>query len=213
MDAGAQMCELDAQLTADGFAVVIHDDTVDRTTDGCGAVAAMSLAEIRRLDAGGRFDAAFAGARVPTLQEVIELAKGRSALNVELKGAAVESEVCRLLRAHEVVSDTIVSSFDWNALAAARKIEPALGLGVLADRRADAMLEAAAHLHALSVHPRYDLVSEALVERAHREGFKVLVWTIDNVARMRRMVALGVDGIMTNYPARLAGMLAAEKAG
>jgi len=212
IDAGAQMCELDVQLTCDGAAVVIHDDSVDRTTDGRGAVASMSLEQIRRLDAGRRFGARFAGERVPTLAEVIELTRGKCALNVELKGAAVEAEVCRLLQAYDVVGDTIVSSFDWNALAAARKIDPALPLGVLTDRRGDAMLQAAARLNAVSVHPRYDLVSAALVEKAHREGFKVLVWTIDNVARMRRMIRLGVDGIMTNYPARLAALMAEEKA-
>lgn len=212
IEAGAQMCELDAQLSADGVAVVIHDDTVDRTTDGRGAVASMSLTELRRLDAGGRFGARFAGARIPTLDEVLDLAKGRCALNVELKAEGVEAEVCRLVRAHDALADTIVSSFDWDSLAAARRIEPALALGVLADRRADAMLEAASRLGALSVNPRYDLVNAAMVKRAHESGLQLLVWTIDKPARMRRMIAMGVDGIMTNYPARLAALLAQESA-
>jgi glycerophosphoryl diester phosphodiesterase len=212
IEAGAQMCELDVQLTADGVAVVIHDETVDRTTDGRGAVAAMTLAEIRPLDAGRKFGAAFAGARVPTLEEVLILAQGRCGLNVELKGAGVEREVCRLLRAHGAIADTIVSSFQWDALAAARKLEPALGLGVLADKGAGAMLEAAARLRAVSVNPRYDMVRPAMVEKAHGAGLKVLVWTIDKVARMRQMIAMGVDGIMTNYPARLAALLRAGSA-
>ena len=211
IEAGAQMCELDVQLSADGVAMVIHDDTVDRTTDGKGAVSSMSLAELRRLDAGCKFGAAFAGARIPTLDEVLNLAKGRCALNVELKGAGVESEVCRLVRAHHAFADTIVSSFDWDSLAAARKLEPALRLGVLADRRADAALQAAAHLRAASVNPRYDLVTAAMVKRAHDAGLKVLVWTIDKPARMRRMIAMGVDGIMTDYPARLAALLKAAR--
>jgi glycerophosphoryl diester phosphodiesterase len=212
IEAGAQMWELDVQLTADGVAVVIHDETVDRTTDGRSKVASMSLAEIQRLDAGRKFGAAFAGARVPTLQEVLTLANGRCALNVELKGAGVEREVCRLLRAHGAMADTIVSSFDWDSLAAAREIEPALGLGVLADKRTDAMLEVALRLRAVSVNPRYDMVRPAMVERAHAAGLKVLVWTIDKAARMRQMIAMGVDGIMTNYPARLAALLKAGTA-
>jgi glycerophosphoryl diester phosphodiesterase len=207
IEAGAQMCELDVQLCADGTAVVIHDETVDRTTGGRGAVATMTLDEIRRLDAGARFGPAFAGARVPTLDQVLELVKGRCALNVELKSAGVETEVCRLLRAHGAIADTIISSFDWESLGAARALEPAVGLGVLADRRADAMLAAAARLHAVSVNPRYDLVSRAMVDQAHQAGFKVLTWTIDKPARMRRMIATGVDGIMTNHPARLAALL------
>jgi glycerophosphoryl diester phosphodiesterase len=206
------MCELDVQLSADRVAVVIHDDTVDRTTNGHGAVAAMTLAQLQPLDAGRRFGPAFAGARIPTLEEVLVLAQGRCALNVELKGAGVEAEVCRLLRAHGALSDTIVSSFDWDALAAARKLEPALGLGVLADKRADAMLAAAAALRAVSVNPRYDMVSESIVEQAHRAGFKVLTWTVDKPAHIRRLIAMGVDGIMTNYPARMAALLSEEAA-
>jgi glycerophosphoryl diester phosphodiesterase len=212
IEAGAQMCELDVQLSRDGIAIVIHDETVNRTTNGVGAVAAMSLAELRALDAGIRFGAGFAGTRVPTLEEVLTLVKGRCALNVELKSADVEREVCRLLRAHGAISETIVSSFDWDALAAARRLEPALRLGVVADKRPDAMLAAAARLGAASVNPRFNLVTPALVGQGHRGGFKLLVWTVDKADEMDRMIALGVDGIMTNYPARLAARLNAGAA-
>ncbi len=210
IEAGAEMCELDVQLSADGVAVVIHDDTVDRTTDGRGAVASMTLAQLRRLDAGRRFGSRFTGARIPTLDEVFGLAKGRCALNVELKAAGAEREVCRLARAHGALAETIVSSFDWPALGAVRKLEPAMGIGVLADKNPDAMLEEAVRLGAVSVNPRYDMVTRALIERAHQAGLRVLVWTVDRAARMRRMIAMGVDGIMTNYPARLAALLAAD---
>jgi glycerophosphoryl diester phosphodiesterase len=205
--AGAQMCELDVQLTRDAAAVVIHDENVDRTTDATGPVAAMNLAQIRLMDAGVKFGAAFIGTRIPTLEDVMTLVKGRCALNVELKSPGVEREVCRLWRAHGDINDTIVSSFDWDALASARRLEPDLRLGVLADRNLDAMLQAASRLRAVSVNPRFNLVTPALVEKAHRAGFKVLVWTVDRVDELKRMVALGVDGIMTNYPARLAAIL------
>ena len=119
--------------------MVIHDETVDRTTDATGPVAAMNLAQIRLLDAGVKFGAAFIGTRIPTLEEVMTLVKGRCALNVELKSPGVEREVCRLWRAHGDINDTIVSSFDWDALASARRLEPDLRLGVLADRNLDAM--------------------------------------------------------------------------
>ncbi len=209
IEAGARMCELDVQLSADRVAVVIHDDTVDRTTDGRGAVASMTLAELRRLDAGRRYRPRFTGVRIPTLDEVLSLSKGRCALNLELKAAGVEAEVCRLVRTHDALADTIVSSFDWPALAAVRKLEPALGVGVLADKRAGAMLEEAARLRAVSVNPRYDMVTAELIKRAHNMGLQVMVWTVDRVAQMRRMIAMGVDGIMTNYPARLAALIEA----
>jgi glycerophosphoryl diester phosphodiesterase len=207
IEAGADMCELDVQLSADGAVVVIHDDTVNRTTDGHGAVAAMRLAALRRLDAGRKFGVAFPGERIPTLEEVLALTMGRCALNVELKSDGVEKEVCSLLRAHGAVGDTIVSSFQWYLLAAARELEPALHLGILADRRAHAMLDVAIRLRAVSVNPRHDMVSADIVNRAHEAGMKVLVWTVDNVSRMRRMIAAGVDGIMTNYPGRLSALL------
>jgi glycerophosphoryl diester phosphodiesterase len=207
IDQGADVCELDVQLTRDAAAVVIHDETVDRTAAGSGAVAAMSLDEIRCLDAGSKFGAAFAGARIPTLDEVMTLAAGRCALNVELKSAGVEVEVCRLVRRHGQFATTTVSSFDWEALAAARRLEPALGVGVLASRKPAAMLEAAERLGAVSVNPRFNLVTPGLIEKAHRAGLKLLVWTVDDRALMERMIAMGVDGIMTNYPARLAALL------
>lgn len=129
-----------------------------------------------------------------------------------MKSTGVEREVCRLLRAHDRINGTIVSSFDWNALAAARRLDTNLGLGVLAEENLDAMLAAASRMRAVSVNPRFDLVTPALVEQAHRVGLKLLVWTVDEAAEMERMAALGVDGIMTNYPARLAALLGAGSA-
>lgn len=209
LEAGADMCELDVQLSRDGAAVVIHDDTVERTTNGTGAVSTMTLAEIRNLDAGVKFGAAFAGTRIPTLDEVLTLAHGRCALNIELKSPGVEREVCRLVRAHGRFNDTIVSSFDWNLLAAVRRLEPSLALGVLAETQIEPMFEAALRLHAVSVNPRFDTVTPSMVERAHHAGLKLLVWTVDAIMDIKRLIALGVDGIMTNYPARMAEILAA----
>src|ERR1700683_255950 len=97
IDAGAQMCELDVQFSRDGALVVIHDDTVERTTDGRGAVRLMTLAELRLLDPGIRFGREFKDERIPTLEEVMALADGRCGLDIELKGAGVERGVCELI--------------------------------------------------------------------------------------------------------------------
>ena len=207
-DDGAQMCELDVQATRDGAVVVMHDDTVDRTTDGHGAVAQLSLAEIQRLDAGAKFDARFAGARVPTLDDVFRATRGKLSLNIEIKEGAVERQVCELMRAHDVLSTSMVSSFEWKALEAVRAIVPAIRVALLAEKNPAALLDAASAMRAHAVNPRYDLADVAFCREAHARGLAVLVWTVDVPAAMRTLIDAGVDGIMTNYPARLRDVLA-----
>jgi glycerophosphoryl diester phosphodiesterase len=208
MDAGADMCELDVRRARDGAIVVIHDDTVNRTTDGRGRVADMTLGELRRLDAGAKARGGARGERIPTLDEVFELAHGRMGVNVELKVAGIEREVAQIMRAHGALGDSMVSSFDWDSLRTMRAVDPAVRVGVLAERRAEKMLSAAKELGAYAVNPRHDMADEGLCRAAHEAGLCVLVWTVDDPARMRRLIADGVDGIMTNFPERLRMVLA-----
>lgn len=201
-DAGADLCELDVQLSRDGAVVVIHDDTVDRTTNGRGAVANLTLAELKALDAGR-------GERIPTLDEVFAATAGRCGLNVELKIAGLEPQVAEIMRKHDATSTSMVSSFDWGALDAMRKLAPEIRAGVLAEKKPERMLEAAARMHAYAINPRYDLVTPGLCTTAHERGFKVLVWTVDVPDAMRTLIDAGVDGIMTNYPDRMRSVLGA----
>jgi glycerophosphoryl diester phosphodiesterase len=201
------MCELDVHATRDGAIVVVHDDTVDRTTDGRGAVAAMTLSEIKRLDAGAWFDRRFSGKRVPTLGEVMDAARGMMGLVIELKADGIEAGVCELIRVKRAVSTTIVSCFEWRALERVREIAPEIRVGLLAERNGDALLAAASAMGAYSVHPRLEMVDAALCARAHAQGLSVMVWTVDAPEAMRRMIAAGVDGIMTNDPGRLREMI------
>jgi glycerophosphoryl diester phosphodiesterase len=200
IEAGAQMCELDAQLTSDGAVVVIHDETLDRTTDGKGAVAATSLGDLKRLDAGR-------GERIPTLDEVFAATAGKCGLNIELKAGRVEPEVAALMRKWNAINASMVSSFDWEKLGAIHQIDPAVRIGVLAEKKAPAMLEAAARLGAYAVNPRFDMVTAELCDTAHVRGLKVLTWTVDAPELMSLLIGYGVDGIMTNYPARLRKVL------
>jgi len=202
IEMGAQMCELDVQPTRDGAVVVIHDDTVDRTTNGKGAVAEMSLAELKRLDAGR-------GQQIPTLDEVFAATAGNCGLNIELKAGRVEREVADLMRKWNATATSMVSSFEWDKLDAIHGIDANIRIGVLAEKNPAAMLEKAAQLHAYAINPRFDLVTPALCEDAHAHGFKVLVWTVDVPELMRLLITHGVDGIMTNYPARLREVLGA----
>ena len=206
--AGAAMCELDVQVTLDHALVVIHDETVDRTTDGQGAVKEMTLAELKRLDAGVRFSAtAPRGEPIPTLDEVFAVTAGKCALNIELKSGEVEKEVVFLMRKWKALETSMISSFDWGRLARMREHEVAVRIGVLAEKNVPRMLDAAARLSAYAINPRFDLVTRELCDMAHARALKVLVWTVDAPELMRLLIGWGVDGIMTNYPARLREVL------
>jgi glycerophosphoryl diester phosphodiesterase len=204
IDAGAQMCELDVHLTSDGTVVVIHDDTVDRTTDGNGSVAAMTLAELKRLDAGAKFLGARKSVeRIPTLDEVFEAIKGRCALNIELKASGVEVEVAAIIKRHAALETALVSGFDWDLLVHIHSIDPAIRFGLLAEEEPKRLVDTAIRMKAESINPRYDMVSDDLCADAHRLGIKVITWTVNDSARMRTLIDMGVDGIITNFPERM----------
>lgn len=205
--AGAAMCELDVQRTADGVIVVIHDDLLDRTTDGDGKVAAVSYAELRRLDAGRWRGQRFAGERVPMLAEVLELARGRCALNVELKAEGIAGPVCSLIRERRAAEFTLISSFDWPAIAEARRIAPEIASALLTSRAPARALETASAMGVAALNPRHDLVDQELCLKARRRGLEVYAWTVDEPAEMARLVDAGISGIMTNYPERLRTLL------
>jgi len=208
-DAGAHMCEFDVRRTRDGEVVVIHDATVNRTTNGRGRVRSMDAAEIKRLDAGLRFGAQFAGERVPTLAEVAHALKGRCGMDVELKERGLEMRVCEILRHHGAIESSIVSSFDWEQLKLVLAADPRLRIAPLADKRPAALLEIARAIGAFAIAPRFDIVDPALCEEAHRSGLSVYTWTVDDSSAIRRLASAGVDGIMTNDPRILRATMAA----
>ena len=204
IDAGAEMCELDVQLSRDGAIVVIHDETVERTTDGKGEVAELTLEELKRLDAGAKFKGgAVKGERIPTLDEVFSVTSGKCGLNIELKAGGLEHQVAQIMQARNALADSIVSSFDWEYLKNIQQLHFNIRIGLLAEEKpVDLMMNAVA-MRAHSINPRWDMVTSDLCKAAHERGLKVYTWTVDADARMRALIAYGVDGIMTNYPERL----------
>ena len=201
VELGADMVELDVHLCATGEPVVIHDDTVDRTTDGSGRVRDLSLDDLRRLDAGG-------GERGPTLVEVIEEMSGRAALNVELKGLGCVDRV------HEVISDAVgddlvsqdgllVSSFHLGMLEWIRALSDDVRLGVLVGDAPGKVLEFAQRVGAYSVNPYHKRMSLEFVYMAHGLDLKVYPWTVNNPGDIARTKAMGVDGIISDYPERV----------
>ena len=203
VDSGAQGVELDAHLTRDGQLAVIHDFTVEATTNGEGAVADMTLAQLKALDAGGWFSSAFAGERVPTLDEVFA-AVGRDLLiNVEVKSSAVgiENAVIDCIHRHDMESRVLLSSFDVDVL---RRLQPLtdMPLGYLYGFASESQLAEIAGFCA-ALHPWHDRVDEAYMRQARELGCLVNVWTVNDPGRAKALAALGVNAIITDDPAAI----------
>jgi glycerophosphoryl diester phosphodiesterase len=206
---GADAVECDVRLSGDGKPVVIHDDTVDRTTDGRGAVSRLPLADLRRLDAGSWFATRFRGERIPTLEETFEVARGRCGLNLEVKSGASGADeagatiraVARSLAASGFREPLIVSSFSRQALIQARSTMPRVRLGLLVSRSLRGLRPAHRQAGLAAVHPHLRLASRRRVRLAHSLGLLVLFWTVNERRLIRRLLDLGADGLMTDDPA------------
>ncbi len=208
LELGADGVELDVTLTQDGIPVVIHDDTVDRTTDGHGPIKEMSLKEVKLLDAGSWFGIKFKGEKIPTLTEALRVVGTRGIVNIELKSTSLQTdgiETATLAAVEDcgAAGRVLISSFNPFALQRMSQLDPRLPRGLLyADdlpiylRRA--WLRPVARPTAL--HPKHTLVSSRLVTWAHQHGYQVNTWTVDDPGKMEELVGLGVDAIMTNKP-------------
>lgn len=198
--------ELDVQRTRDGALVVIHDETVDRTTDGTGRVADLTLDELRKLDAGSWRSPEFAGERVPTLEEVVSAVPAPVALFVELKDPSrypgIEREVVALLRDRALLERAGISSFDHSSLARVRETDSAVRIGFLFSRHPDP-IPAARALGAVAIHPPFRELTSDLVAEAHAVRLAVLAYTVNEPADVATARALGVDGIFSDHPERI----------
>ena len=215
VDQGFPWIELDIHPTRDGELVVIHDDRVDRTTDGQGTITELTCAQIRRLDAGRWFAPAFAGEPVPRLAEVIDLVlPTRTRLNIEVKafpaGTAVPQTLTRLLHATGCAPEFVVSSFDLDALLAVRAEAPEIPLALLGNGP-EILPRAMAH-HLPWIHAHYSTIDSDRVGRAHKAGIKVNIWTLDDPALVPGFVQAGVDKICSNRPAAIHAALSGAKA-
>lgn len=218
VELGADAVELDVMLSRDGQIVVIHDDTVDRTTDGHGRVADLSYEALRQLDAGGKFGAQFAGERIPLLSQVFEAVGRRVLINIELKGVQIfgsglEQAVIELVRRHDLMERVILSSFNPITLIKVKAGEPRLACGLLYSPDEPFFLShawLAPLIPGLNArHPRYDLVTPEMVKTSHARRQCVNVWTVNEAASARQLAATGVDGLIGNDPKLLREALAA----
>ncbi len=211
LEVGAAIVELDVQLTADREVVVLHDFTLDRTTDARGDVRQMRLSEVRAASAGypALFGDAWAGERVPTLAEVLALVRGRARVLIEVKGESVTDELEGGVEAHtvevvrrlEMADQVAIISFDHRAALHLRALAPEITRGLLFGRTTpDEVARAAAEAGCSLVMPHKSQLSDALSARARAEGLALATWVVDEPAELKQLARFGLYGVGSNRP-------------
>jgi glycerophosphoryl diester phosphodiesterase len=192
LDLGVYGVELDIHASADGIPVVIHDESLDRTTNGSGLVTDKTAAELAALDAGN-------GQGVPTFEAVIALANGRFHVDIEIKGKHCERAVLDVLARHPNTKAAI-SSFDWDVLENVHELAPNFELWVLTDTVSDEAMQAAQSLGATTLAVDYLAITKSSMANARDAGFEVMAWTVNTQKAADRLRKLGVFAICTDDP-------------
>ena len=212
LELGGDGVEFDVHGTADGRPVLIHDHTVDRTTDGHGAVAELTLRQLQALDAGEWKSPAFAGEPIPVMEDALKLLAGRTMPVIEIKADSISNDVVAAIQAAGLTEAVTVISFSADALRAVKAACASIRTALLVGGEG----LTAHHVMALTRKARADhpdmfwsLATRDCVRACHREGMPVWVWTVDDRHTMRRLIDRGVDGITTNDPALLKAELEA----
>ena len=215
IEAGSDMIELDVHLSKDREVVVIHDDTLKRTTTGNGRVADFNLQELRKLDAGFWSGSQFRGEKIPTLKEVFELARGKILLHIELKEGDLgrynlidlTDRTLEEVERAGMLDQVLFGSFNLPAVDRVREKYPQLPVALIYNKPwnlpQDAMGERPLPILSCSG----TVLNQANLSKAHEQGIKVFVWTLDTEAHIEHFLNIGVDGIITNYPDRLIKIL------
>jgi glycerophosphoryl diester phosphodiesterase len=189
----ADMVEVDVQSTRDDHLVIIHDAEVERTTNGKGNVKDLTIAAIRKLDAGK-------GEKIPTMQEALEVAKDRIGVMIEVKSVGIEKRLLELIRSEEMSEQVIVTSFMTDVVSNIRKLDSKLSTGQIFSWKIPNVAKRAVELKTTVMVPAFDLVNRRMVQELHEVSVPLYAWTVDNRRIAERLIELGVDGIVTNKP-------------
>lgn len=207
VEQGADAVELDVHLSKDGELVIVHDFTVNKTTNGTGEVTEMTLAELKALDAGAWFAPEFAGTEIPTLDEVFEAVGKKLFVNVEIKslsptGDGTEEAVAACIERHAMQERVIVSAFNPKVLKRFRPLMPSLPLGYLLspDTMAGSTQVIVSPQSYDASHLYHEMITESRMAWAKEHGHIVNVWTVNDPQRAKQLANLGVHGIMSDYP-------------
>lgn len=201
IDHGADAAEMDVQMTKDGTIVVMHDSSIDRTTTGHGNIWDVTYDEIKDLDNGSFFDASFADTRIPTLDQVIQLCKGKLYLNIEIKRTGhdegIEQKVLDIIRKDSFRDQCDITSMDYNTLVTVRSLDPTIKT-VYTTAVAIGNVEDLSAADAFSVETTF--VNQSFVRSLRQNGKELFVWTVNDESEMQRMINLGANAIITNDP-------------
>ena len=202
LDLKVDMIEFDVHLCKTGELVIMHDEKVNRTTDGQGFVAKKSLEELKELDAGK-------GEKIPTLEEALDLIDRKVKVNIELKGPNTAESTLKVIKKYIkkkkwTYDDFLISSFDSPELEVLRNLDSQIDVAVAVDADPLNYIEFSKKIKAYSIHPIVKRTDKRFVEFAHQNNLKVFVWDV-KPEEIKRMIKLGVDGIFVNYPDRLNG--------
>lgn len=201
LDLQADGIELDVHLSADGEIIVIHDETIDRTTNGKGFVNGLSLQELKAFLIEGKYE-------IPTLQEVFDLVNKKCFINIELKSHDATDKVVALIEKYVnkkgwKYDHFLVSSFDWIALQRVASLNNKIGVGVLTETDLDLALAFAETIQAKSIHPYFHLLTIENTAHIQEKGFQVFPWTINEVEDIQKIKTYNVNGIITDFPDRI----------
>ncbi|MCD6538748.1 glycerophosphoryl diester phosphodiesterase [Candidatus Bathyarchaeota archaeon] len=200
IELGVDRVEIDVRVSRDERLVIMHDETVDRTTNGHGYVSELTFDELRSLDAG-------MGEKIPTLDEILKFTMGKAKLEIELKVPEATEPTIQLIEELNAEKDVIVISFIHELLERVHDLNPNIKTGALFFEVPKDILQRALKAHASSIHVYYRNVNSELVKEAHRSGLEVAVWNPNRIEEMREMIDLGVDAIGSDRPDRLIQLL------
>ncbi len=189
----ADMVELDVRATSDGQLVCIHDSDVSRITGTSGLIAEMTLKEVRRLDAGR-------GQKIPLLGEVLDYARGRLAVDIELKVTGIEESLLGLVREREMIGSVIFSSFLHSTLEHLRDLDKEAKTAVLYSEPMDDPVQYALNLESNAINPLFYILEPEHVRLAHESGLKTYPWTVNDAEMMTQLLSMNVDGLVTDCP-------------
>ncbi|MBW6411065.1 glycerophosphodiester phosphodiesterase [Clostridium weizhouense] len=213
LEIGCDGIEIDVQLTKDGYAVICHDEELDRTTTGTGLIKDYTLEELMKLDAGIKFGREFKGLKIPTLEEFLKYVSDKNTIiNLEIKNSIIDYENIEkitydLVKKYNLEKKVIISTFNHYSVRRCIRLDRTIKTGAL---YWDCIFEPYNYVQMLganALHPQYNSVTREIVEKAHDNNLEVNVYTVNNKEDMKKMIDLGVDAIITNYPNVLKDLL------